>query len=79
MSSYCLVCGQELTQPSTGRRRRFRSGRCRTRDHRELRKWASLAVDLALLGAPEPAKWWRYRYNSPARCNETEVVSNGAM
>lgn len=31
----CLVCGTKLKQPKTGRRKRFCSGRCRTRFCRE--------------------------------------------
>ena len=30
----CPVCGAKVTQPETGRRKRFCSGRCRTRYYR---------------------------------------------
>ena len=34
-NSRCPVCGAKVTQPRTGRRKRFCSGRCRTRYCRE--------------------------------------------
>ena len=33
-NSRCPVCGAKVTQPRTGRRKRFCSGRCRTRYYR---------------------------------------------
>lgn len=33
----CPICGTKKTQPVTGRRRKFCSGRCRTRYYRERR------------------------------------------
>ena len=33
-NSRCPVCGAKVTQPETGRRKRFCSGRCRTRFYR---------------------------------------------
>ncbi len=29
-TGHCLMCGAKLTQPATGRKKRFCSGRCRT-------------------------------------------------
>lgn len=31
----CVICGIKITQPKTGRRKKFCSGRCRTRYFRE--------------------------------------------
>jgi len=34
----CMTCGKKITQPQTGRRKKFCSGRCRTRYCREKRE-----------------------------------------
>lgn len=34
-NSRCMTCGIKITQPKTGRRKKFCSGRCRTRYFRE--------------------------------------------
>ncbi len=34
-NSRCMNCGKKITQPKTGRRKKFCSGRCRTRYCRE--------------------------------------------
>jgi len=34
-NSRCMTCGTKIIQPKTGRRKKFCSGRCRTRYYRE--------------------------------------------
>ncbi len=34
-NSRCMTCGIKITQPKTGRKKKFCSGRCRTRYFRE--------------------------------------------
>ena len=57
---FCLVCGRDLEHKPTGRPRRFCSARCKQRDYREIRRWASAAVDAAMAKLPEPPMRWRY-------------------
>jgi len=51
----CRVCGAELTHEPTGRPKRFCSGRCRVRHHRDVKRWARACVDAVLAGKPEPS------------------------
>jgi predicted nucleic acid-binding Zn ribbon protein len=37
-TSWCVVCGRPLEQPSTGRRRKYCSDKCRKRDSRKRSK-----------------------------------------
>lgn len=55
---FCRVCDAPLDQPATGRKKKFCGGACKQKNYREMKKWVTQAVDAALAGEPEPAKWW---------------------
>ena len=57
---FCIVCGKDLVHKPTGRPRRFCSARCKQKDYREIRRWASAAVDAIRCGMPEPPLSWRH-------------------
>ena len=58
--THCLWCGKELEHRSTGRPRKFCSGKCRVYYGRAERQYARTSAEAALRGAPQPPRDFGY-------------------